>query len=53
MKQGAQSVFPTTVRRPLLVAVGLMLAMAIAVLVWRGPALLLDLSALSSMLWCF
>lgn len=32
---------------------GLLIALAIAGIVWRGEAILIDLAALSNAIWCF
>jgi len=41
------------VRRTLLVVAASLLALALLAIAWRGPAILLDLSALGAMLGCF
>jgi hypothetical protein len=34
-------------------AMGLLVALAVAGITWRGKAILLDLAALSDAVWCF
>lgn len=53
MKDAATPLFPMAVRRALLVVAASLLALALLAIAWRGPAILLDLSALGAMLGCF
>jgi len=47
----SRSVLPETMRPWIRTAVALLVVVAIVAIVWRGPAILLDLSALAA--WCF
>lgn len=40
-------------RRMTTLAVVVLAGLAAAALIWRGPAILLDLSGLATSLWCF
>lgn len=48
-----QPLFPSSVRRWVGVSVAVLVLAALVGLAWRGPALLLDLAAMGSALWCF
>jgi hypothetical protein len=52
-KPHAQPLLPAALRPWILLAVGALLAVALALISWRGQAILLDLSQLGAMLWCF
>lgn len=40
-------------RRVTMLAVVVLAGLSVAALIWRGPAILLDLSGLAASLWCF
>lgn len=46
-------ILPAWIRPAVLASFALLLLMGLAGLLWRGPAILLDLAALSNALWCF
>jgi hypothetical protein len=44
---------PKRQRRVTVIAVVLLAVASIAAIIWRGPAILLDLSGLAMSMWCF
>lgn len=52
-KNARETLFPAPARRWIVTTVTALAALAVVLLVWRGPAILLDLAAMSSRLLCF
>ena len=53
MADTGKALFPLRVRFWLGLSVAMLVAVALALIAWRGPAMLLDLEALGGALWCF
>ena len=53
MSENQPTLLPSAVRTKVAVAMALLLLAGIVGLMWRGPAILLDLAAFSNMIWCF
>lgn len=53
MKDGSHALFPAVIRPWLMAALAVLVTVAIVGILWRGPAILLDLAALSNRIWCF
>ncbi len=53
VQEPAETLLPKTVRPYVLTGVAALVAASVALILWRGPAILLDLSELGAALWCF
>ena len=52
-QEPTETLLPKPVRSYVLAGVLLLVVASVALIIWRGPAILLDLSELGAMLWCF
>jgi len=53
IQEPAHRLLPKPVRPYVLTGLAVAVASSVAILLWRGEAILLDLSDLGAMLWCF
>ena len=53
MFKASPPIFPQTVRRTVLALSAVLLVVAIAAILIRGEAILIDLSGLARAVWCF